>query len=139
MKKYRKQLINMRILFLVTIAYVISIYVIFSADPLMFVFSMLYLSITLFFIYVEFNQRLSFRIHKLLNSHKMKFDTAFSSDSSDICNICGSEYVDFNEWHLIEPLNKIVHSFHVCMTCDESGMWEEFINEKLGIAEDPSK
>ena len=62
---------------------------------------------------------------------KDKFQLCF-----DECAICGQDYDDYTEWHLVEPMNKEVFTFRVCNDCTEfTGRFYKFLQERLEIKE----
>jgi len=54
----------------------------------------------------------------------------------DICCICGQDYDDYNEWILVEPMNKEVFTFRVCNDCTEfTGRFYKLLQERFEIEE----
>ncbi len=52
---------------------------------------------------------------------------------TDICPICGEPYDDYNEWILVEPQNKEVFTFNICMECNDDGRFKKFLERTLLI------
>ena len=49
----------------------------------------------------------------------------------DVCPICGETYDDYNEWILVEPQNKVVFIFKICMECNDSGRFKTFLDRTV--------
>lgn len=58
----------------------------------------------------------------------------------EYCVVCGEEIClrDYNEFWLVEPLNKRFWTFRICNQCQDSGRFAKWLQTRFGLEEGES-
>ncbi len=56
----------------------------------------------------------------------------------ECCVVCGEDIDmnDYNEFWLVEPLNKRLWTFKICLQCQEFGRFAKWLKTRFGLEEE---